>query len=40
MNWSAGWLTALVPSGVVTVTSTVPAPAGETALTWVDELTV
>ena len=32
---------ALVPLGVVTVTSTVPAPAdGEMAVTWVEELTV
>ena len=32
---------ALVPLGVVTVTSTVPAPpTGETAVSWVNELTV
>ena len=29
MNWSLGALTAEVPLGVVTVTSTVPVPAGE-----------
>ena len=29
MNWSFGALTAEVPLGVVTVTSTVPVPAGE-----------
>ena len=28
MNWSLGALTAEVPLGVVTVTSTVPVPAG------------
>ncbi len=28
------------PAGVVTVTSTVPAPAGEVAVIWVSELTV
>ena len=40
MNWSAE-LVALVPAGVMTVTSTVPAdPAGETAVTWVAETTV
>ena len=41
MNSSAGWLSALSPTGVVTVTSTVPAPAGaETAVTEVAEVTV
>ena len=29
MNWSLGALIAEVPLGVVTVTSTVPVPAGE-----------
>jgi len=31
VNWSAGDVT-LVPSGVVTVTSTVPVPAGAVAV--------
>ena len=39
MNWSAA-LVALVPPGVVTVTSTVPVPAGEVALMLVALLTV
>ena len=39
MNWSAE-LVALVPPGVVTVTSTVPLPAGEVTVIWVSELTV
>jgi hypothetical protein len=40
VNWSAE-LVALVPPGVVTVTSTAPAePAGEVAVIWVAELTV
>ena len=40
LNWSA-LLVALVPAGVVTVTSTVPAASGAgTAVTWVEELTV
>ena len=40
MNWSAA-LVALVPPGVVTVTSTVPAvPAGAVAVIWVALLTV
>ena len=40
VNWSAGEV-ALVPPGVVTVTSTVPAvPAGETAVMLVAETTV
>jgi hypothetical protein len=33
-------LVGLVPAGVVTVTSTVPEPAGEVAVTWVSETTV
>jgi hypothetical protein len=37
--WSAAEV-ALVPPGVVTVISTVPVPAGETAVIWVAELTV
>ena len=39
MNWSAA-LVALVPPGVVTVTSTVPAPTGEVAVMPVGLLTV
>jgi hypothetical protein len=39
LNRSAG-LIGLVPPGVVTVTSTVPVPAGETAVTEVSESTV
>ena len=39
MNWSEDDV-ALVPPGVVTVTSTVPAPAGEIAVILVAELTV
>ena len=40
MNWSADEV-ALVPSGVVTVTSTLPAaPAGEAVVIWVSESTV
>jgi hypothetical protein len=39
VNWSAA-LVALVPPAVVTVTSTVPAPAGEVAVIWVAPLTV
>ena len=39
MNWSAGDV-ALVPPGVVTVISTVPAPAGEVAVIFVAESTV
>ena len=39
MNWSAAEV-AEVPPGVVTVTSTVPAPAGEVAVIEVAELTV
>ena len=39
MNWSAE-LVALVPPGPVTVTSTVPDPAGEVAVIDVAELTV
>ena len=38
-NWSAG-LVAEVPAGVVTVMSTVPAPAGLVAVIWVSESTV
>ena len=39
VNWSAEPM-ALVPLGVVTVTSTAPRePAGETAVIWVEELT-
>ena len=37
--WSAE-LVALVPPVVVTVTSTVPEPAGEAAVIWAAELTV
>ena len=33
MKWSARRLVAEVPPGVVTVTSTVPVPAGEVTLT-------
>ena len=41
MNWSAGSDKALVPLGVVTVTSTVPAlSGGETAVMVVAETTV
>ena len=39
MNWSAADV-AEVPPAVVTVTSTVPVPAGEVAVIWVAELTV
>ena len=39
MNWSAG-LVALVPAGVVTVTSTVPEPAGAVAVMEVALFTV
>jgi hypothetical protein len=39
VNWSAADV-ALVPPGVVTVTSTVPAPAGEVAVICVALLTV
>ena len=41
MNWSAAEM-ALTPTGVVTVTSTVPAvpAAGDVAVTWVGEVTV
>ena len=39
MNWSAGEV-AEVPPGVVTVTSTVPLPAGEVAVIEVAESTV
>jgi hypothetical protein len=39
VNWSAE-LVALVPLGVVTVTSTVPVPAGETAVIEVSEMTL
>ena len=39
MNWSAA-LVALVPPGVVTLTSTVPTPTGETAVMLVSELNV
>jgi hypothetical protein len=39
VNWSAAPV-ALVPLGVVTVTSTLPLPAGETAVIEVAELTV
>ena len=39
MNRSAE-LTALVPPGVITVTSTVPLPAGEVTVIWVSEFTV
>jgi hypothetical protein len=39
VNWSAGDV-ALVPPGVVTVTSTVPVPAGEIAVILVAESTV
>ena len=39
MNWSAA-LVALVPPGVVTMTSTVPVPAGAVALMLVALLTV
>ena len=33
-------LVGLVPPGVVTVTSTMPVPAGAVAVTWVSEMTV
>jgi hypothetical protein len=39
VNWSAGDV-ALVPPGVVTVTSTVPVPDGEMAVIFVAESTV
>ena len=39
MNWSAA-VAALVPLGVVTVTWTVPLPAGLTAVIWVAEMTL
>ncbi len=40
MNWSAAPV-ALVPTAVVTVTSTGPAaPGGEVAVSWVEEVTV
>ena len=39
MNWSAA-LVVLVPAGVVTVTSTVPAPRGDVAVMLVALLTV
>ncbi|MHC2619285.1 hypothetical protein ACVIW2_001317 [Bradyrhizobium huanghuaihaiense] len=39
MNWSAAEV-AEVPPAVVTLTSTVPLPAGEVAVIWVAELTV
>ena len=39
MNRSAE-LTALVPPGVMTVTSTVPFPAGDVTVIWVSEFTV
>ena len=39
MNWSAADV-ADVPPAVVTLTSTVPVPAGEVAVIWVAELTV
>jgi hypothetical protein len=39
VNWSAAEV-GLVPPGVVTVISTVPVPAGETAVILVAELTV
>ena len=39
VNWSAAEV-ADVPPGVVTVTSTVPVPAGDVAVIWVGELTV
>jgi hypothetical protein len=39
VNWSAG-VTALVPDGPVTVTSTVPLPAGDTAVICESLLTV
>jgi hypothetical protein len=38
VNWSAE-LVALVPPAVVTVTCTVPLPAGEVAVIWVSEST-
>ena len=39
MNWSAADV-AEVPPAVVTLTSTVPEPAGDVAVIWVGELTV
>ena len=39
MNWSADEV-AEVPPTVVTVTSTVPVPAGDVAVIWVAEFTV
>ena len=39
MNWSADEV-ADVPAGVVTVISTIPEPAGETAVIWLQLLTV
>ena len=39
MNWSAADV-AEVPPAVVTLTSTVPVPAGDVAVIWVAELTV
>ena len=39
MNWSAADV-ADVPPAVVTLTSTVPVPAGDVAVIWVAELTV
>ena len=39
MNWSEV-LVALVPPAVVTVTCTVPVPAGDVAVIWVSEFTV
>ena len=39
MNWSAGDFT-LVPPGPTSVTSTVPTPAGDTAVTSVDDSTL
>ncbi len=40
MYWSAGAFSAEVPAGVVTVTSTVPVPAGAVAVIGVALLTV
>ena len=39
MNWPAV-TGALVPSGLVTVTLTIPEPAGDVAVIWLAELTV
>jgi hypothetical protein len=39
VNWSAG-VVVLVPAGVVTLTSTVPVPAGEVAVIWLELTTV